>query len=555
VIPGNFPEASTANETVLKAGLTGAMVYNTNADLCTGVHVWNGDYWKRIVSGLPRESAGTPLSITSDVNTLFVGGTVDFEVTTVAKTCTWYVNTNGAGYKYLATTIEPRFSWPFFDGNHTVKVISDNCRFLEESNEVNFEAGKVSPSFGSVAGGNYVYVYGEFDYASSSDYEQDGLVAHYDGIDNTGEGDKSHSNELLYWTELKGNTQIPLVGDATGNGWQSKGYKFATDKDTYFYQNSIPSNFPTGNHDRTIEITFITPSSFVTKPTSISYYLADYGTVSNCNGDHSGIVYNFSSDQFYGLNGCGSGYDYMTELSNLPAALTQPNKINTATLVYTNKVNDPNTKGYVNGEYYANTSGHTSSLNTPTQGAVTFGTDSRKTLAKNAKGFTIVSYRLYDRTLTKIEIERNAARDQIRFIAPPTVKFGDNFSEEVIVLSPHFLMCKVPAGAEGSVNVKINDGLPYSNAYKYVAASEFHISGISPIIGPAKGATVTLTGNKLDEITGIEVDNAACPFILGNNNTECTVTLPAHEAGEVDIIIITTGNQKYRLAKVFEYQD
>jgi hypothetical protein len=49
------------------------------------------------------------------------------------------------------------------------------------------------------------------------------------------------------------------------------------------------------------------------------------------------------------------------------------------------------------------------------------------------------------------------------------------------------------------VDVKIN-GSPYSNAYKYVKDTEFHISSISPIIGPAARATVTLTGNKLDEM-------------------------------------------------------
>jgi hypothetical protein len=46
----------------------------------------------------------------------------------------------------------------------------------EESKGVTFEAGKISPSFGSVDGGNYVYIYGnDFPYAASSDYEQDGL--------------------------------------------------------------------------------------------------------------------------------------------------------------------------------------------------------------------------------------------------------------------------------------------------------------------------------------------------------------------------------------------
>jgi hypothetical protein len=167
-------------------------------------------------------------------------------------------------------------------------------------------------------------------------------------------------------------------------------------------------------------------------------------------------------------------------------------------------------------------------------------------------GTKLFSIRVYKGALTPKQIADNYDVDKRRFTSPPTVMFGTEISPEVIVLSNNFLMCKVPVGAEGNTDVTV-DGEVYPDAYRYVAASEFHISGISPIIGPATGETVTLTGNNLNEITGIEVDNTPCP-ILSNDGTVCTVTLPAHGEGEVDIVIITA-SQTYRLAKVFEYKD
>jgi hypothetical protein len=170
--------------------------------------------------------------------------------------------------------------------------------------------------------------------------------------------------------------------------------------------------------------------------------------------------------------------------------------------------------------------------------------------------WTVHSLRIYDRVLSEAEIVHNASLDKIRYLAPPTVKFGNTSSPEVIVLSSNFLMCKVPPGSEGNTSVTI-DGKLYPDAYKYVKGTDFHISGISPIIGATTGVTVTLTGNKVDEITKIIVDNdsyTGTNLVKSNDGKTCSVTLLPHPAGEVDIIILTNGNQMYRLAKVFEYQ-
>jgi hypothetical protein len=607
-IPDGFPGITTENATAAKAGLSGALVYNTNTSAtCPGVHVWDGKHWERIVSGLPRESAGNTLSITSDVNTLFAGGTVDLEVTTVAKTCTWYeVNSNGAD-KYLATTINGKFSGTFSDGEHTVKVVSDNCRFLEESNKVFFEAGKVSPSFGSTAGGNYVYIYGEFEYASSSDYVQDGLVAHYDGIDNLNLGDKHHSRDTTVWKDLSGyNYDVKLrkghgtnnvaadaipvtdINTCTGAKWEGNGFLF----NDYCYFANVPVDptkedalweimpeLPYENENYTIEAVF-DPSQLPGGESEHGNFVGwgKKGTrniLSNTSNCISFYNYTGTSSQFrhywwdndidVKFTDAGSGNIKNFAVTYDSSAVAYPNHRtfyyngSTNSIQYTgtncpnpevNKCRDRTDKNTAMcGSFFV---GQGLKMNTNDKCEVS-GSNPNTGYPNGAKIFSI---RVYKGALTPKQIADNYEVDKRRFTSPPTVMFGTEASPEVIVLSPNFLMCKVPASTgAGQKDVVIN-GVPYSKAYEYVAPSDFHISGISPIIGPATGATVTFTGNKLDEIDRIEVENADCPFSLNGSKTECYVILPAHdEPGEVDIVITTKSSQKYRLAKVFEYQN
>jgi hypothetical protein len=541
-IPDDFPGITPENATAAKAGLSGAMVYNTNTTAtCPGVHVWDGKHWERIVSGLPRKG-GVALSITSDITGLFAGKTVDFEVTADAKTktCTWYVNTNGAGYKYLATTIEPRFSGPFSDGNHTVKVISDNCRFLEES-EVHFAAEKVSPSFGSVAGGNYVYIYGDFEYASSSDYVQDGLVAHYDGIDNTGLGDKYHSYTATVWKDVNGANDLTLYNSPLpGGGWKSNGFYF--NNSTYFNVAPVPDNWPVGSAARTVEITFITPPSGMDADFDKALFMYGHFVTQQA----FGIQY--VTHRYFPIEGVSAPYNYVFEKSKVPDIEANSQLNTTTSIYYGGLVKD--SRVFINGERAPATMENTGTggtLNTATTEVNIGRYDAIRLLY--ATDFQVLSVRLYDKTLNDDEVQKNAEVDRHRFIAPPTVTIGDNPCSEVVVLSSNFLMCKVPPGSEGQKDVVIS-GVPYSKAYEYVNPSTFHISGISPIIGPS-GATVTLTGNRLGDITGIKVDNIDCQ-ISNNDGNVCTFILPAHSTGEVDIIIITA-SKMYRLAKVFEY--
>jgi hypothetical protein len=169
--------------------------------------------------------------------------------------------------------------------------------------------------------------------------------------------------------------------------------------------------------------------------------------------------------------------------------------------------------------------------------------------------WTVHSLRIYNRVLSEAEVAHNSSLDSIRYLNPPSVTVGGNACTEVVVLSPKTLICKVPVGTEGVVDVVI-DNVSLPGVYQYVdATSAFYVSSITPIIGPAAGTTLTLTGNKLNEISEIKAGDAVCTNLaVSGDQKSCTVTLPAHPEGEVDIIVITTDGKRYRFAKIFEYK-
>jgi hypothetical protein len=112
-IPTEFPGAEGADPAALKAGLKGAVIYNTKPETFVGVHVWNGVYWERITSETPAQAPGT-LSITSgSANAL---GSEDIEFTstiTDALTYRWYESEDGVSYESIGATATNTFLAPF----------------------------------------------------------------------------------------------------------------------------------------------------------------------------------------------------------------------------------------------------------------------------------------------------------------------------------------------------------------------------------------------------------------------------------------------------------
>jgi hypothetical protein len=115
-------------------------------------------------------------------------------------------------------------------------------------------------------------------------------------------------------------------------------------------------------------------------------------------------------------------------------------------------------------------------------------------------------------------------------------------------------MCKVPAGSSVDLqDVKVNE-ITYSGAYKYVSADDFYVNKISPIIGAA-GMTLTLEGNRLNEISEVRVGGKVCTVVSLKTSAKYECELPVNSPGtEVDITIKLDDETVYRFARVFEYQ-
>ncbi|MDR1591745.1 MAG: IPT/TIG domain-containing protein, partial [Prevotellaceae bacterium] len=57
--------------------------------------------------------------------------------------------------------------------------------------------------------------------------------------------------------------------------------------------------------------------------------------------------------------------------------------------------------------------------------------------------------------LTSDEIQHNAALDQKRYLAPPTVTINNNPCTNVTVLSPRIITCLAPPGTVGKATVVV----------------------------------------------------------------------------------------------------
>jgi hypothetical protein len=558
-IPSDFPGVNGANEATLKAGMRGSMIYNTNANTCIGVHVWNGNYWERPAAEAPIKGAIT-LTMLSDPNTLFGGREVEFSATPGGKIYRWYASINNGPYEFVDLTTTHTLSKVFPSGSLNVKVIMDDCGSQKESDDVAFTPESLSPAFGSLEGKNIIYIYGDFDYAAASDYVPGGLVAHFDGINNRGLGDKQHDfTENASWKDLISGFDL-LRGPGTGQ-WLSNGFR-VDDNNLAFSSASFPSNFPAAGNPRTIEVIFRTPDVMFTQETDKNRRIFSYG--GNEVSTNFGIMYRgLMANNFASADACGTENRWVfyaifgvtaepitcnlvTCLSSTPD-LETPNTINTVTSTYANSMSDAQyTNSYINNFPATVLARGNTPLNT-VQGPLQIG--------MNLPGSTFLSVRLYNRVLEGWEIEHNAALDQKRYVTPPEVTIDDKPCTEVVVLSSHFLMCRVPEGSStGNKVVKLN-GTPYSQ-YRYVDPdNDFYISSISPITGSAaNGETLTFEGNLLSTITGVDVDGTPCSLISDPSEDNVKqYTLPPHAAGEVDIVV-TTNTTSYRFAKVFEYQ-
>jgi hypothetical protein len=548
----------SGQDAALKSGMKGALIYNTNENTCIGIHTWNGDYWERIAANFV-EAQGKPLT-SSNAAIAFGGDVVNFTASLPgAKSYRWYVSENDGDYKYLGITTTNTWSKDFPTGKYKLKVIMDDCHSLTESNELPFAPASISPNFGSLDGGNTIYLYGDFPYASTEEYVQSGLVAHFDGINNTGEGDKLHSYDATEWKDLTNNLTLGLTTTPLQNNWNSNSFEIKGLQ--YWTTSNLNANIPLGGSSRTMELIFTTPST--------SDKIFKNGWNPYCGFAPSvvtpGSAFNMSRQNTMAatpLNGHFADLSF-SAIEAAQLGLNDLTSLHTFVITYANGISDTqNTNAYVDGTKAVDVQRQYSGgsfvnvLNTCGNSTSDCSFSIGGTNASASDGYKYSSCRIYNRVLTEAEIQHNAVLDQIRYLTPPTVTIDGKNCTEVVVLSPHFLMCKVPpSNTLGPKDVTVN-GFSYGNVYEYVhPTDDFYVSNISPIIGEA-GDVLKLTGNKLgaSDISKIEVGGNDCPIIPATQtSTYCECTLQAHSAGEVDITIITS-SKTYGFAKVFEYK-
>ncbi|MDR1591802.1 MAG: LamG domain-containing protein [Prevotellaceae bacterium] len=462
-IPVGFPGINNSGDVTpeVKAKLTGALVYNINSNICLGVYVWNGNQWRKLDKDY-QERASDPdnLAITApvDVDEIVGGEAVTFVATKPgdAKFYHWYLNDvflETTDTSTLVTTAIPAGT------DHKMKVVLDDCLSLS-SDEITFDAKFVYPASMSAAGNEWIRIFSAdaFPYASTDEYEPDGLVAHYDGINNADMGDKYHDNAATVWKNLKGTTTLPdaemcasqdcsATGPSTDLVWEVNSAHFGATNTASWFRINKESYVP---EQYTLEVVYKTDEAYTVDERIIvtNFQLGGFGIItgSSFTAGHVGL------QQW--LDG---GYKVSPKISYTVGGL----------LTLSGQLINNNTDGcklaiYVNGVGHFNTiSSSVATIGLPDDNTV-WAIGANPQISSANAGFlinaNIYSVRLYDRKLSLEEIQSNAALDQKRYLAPPTVTIGgDKQCTNVTVLSPRVITCLAPpsGGTTGKATIVV----------------------------------------------------------------------------------------------------
>lgn len=210
------------------------------------------------------------------------------------------------------------------------------------------------------------------------EYVKDGLILHYDAIDNTGSG---HNATTTTWKDLSGNNNDATI---TGGTWENNHLKIATsNRDTNGIKTN--NNFPI-NFTNTFNIVFQYTSDENVQPI--------FGSRSSTTNGF--MLFNYVSNDGLALD---------TNGSNTRTKLTDRLKINTIynlTLTTSNNV----AKIYINGELINTVNITGTDLNLP---LTIFSSNAQDNSVGN-----VYSVKVYNRELTEQEIKQNYDTDNSR---------------------------------------------------------------------------------------------------------------------------------------------
>ena len=213
---------------------------------------------------------------------------------------------------------------------------------------------------------------------SEMNYIGNGLILHYDGINNTGSG---HSNTTTTWKDLSGNNNDGII---TGGTWQNNLLKFSTSNES----NGVKTkqNFPI-DYNNTFNIVF--------KLSNVNDVEALFGSRSTTTDGL--MLFNFNTNNSLSLDTKGSN----TRIQIGERLLA--NTLYNITVTFSENT----VKSYVNGELAKTMNFTDASLNFP----LTIFTAARRS---NALG-EIYSVKIYNRALTNQEILQNYNVDKAKY--------------------------------------------------------------------------------------------------------------------------------------------
>jgi hypothetical protein len=128
------------------------------------------------------------------------------------------------------------------------------------------------------------------------------------------------------------------------------------------------------------------------------------------------------------------------------------------------------------------------------------------------------------------------------------VTFGGMPASSYTVNSPTSITAMAPAHSAGSVDVRVNTMMgssPIDPAHDQViyqqSSSAPQISSVTPNSGGTNGGTsVTISGSNFSSISAVTFGGAYATSFTVNSPTSITATSPAHSAGVVDIVVISS---------------
>ncbi|MDR1033243.1 MAG: IPT/TIG domain-containing protein [Bifidobacteriaceae bacterium] len=424
----------------------------------------------------------------------------------------------------------------------------------------------ISPNIGNTNAGNTVTINGSaFPYVADTEYAKTGLVAHYDAINNLGLGDMHHASNSTVWADLSSSkANLTLHNAYTPAGYDkfdSNGFTVKNINNYWYapYFNALP----TGNSEFTAEMryTFVGNGLIGAGPwVSLAWGKRDYNKA-NIMG-------------FRSATALTEGFWYNDLDVSFPGAKTTPNTYavtyksgtgyeqgarriygNAQTLSYT-----PTTTGsylwnvpqVASGAAYCLFVGAVSQSN---------GCGTAIDVFYNNTNLVIQSVRIYNRTLSDLEIAHNYAIDEKRFVQPPTVMIGSSECKDVVVISTTKLQCTAPTGTLGAKPVTVSSGdttETLDDAYTYVNEQSMSITAIDPKVGPSFGGSkIRLTGKNLD-ILKVTIAGKECTKPdIADDKTIYTCTVPEAESITqdtfVDVIVTPNTGNNYVFAQGFQY--